>query len=278
MIELSRTLRFCLNDAPVSPADASPKANTFSTWPAPRGLARYYELDIACHGEADPDTGYFINIKHIDTAARQYVLPFLQQAVSTSTGSDVAMGSLLQGMLERLQPALNHSVHQITLCLTPFCRLSIERHHVNQIIIEQSYEFSAAHRLHVPGRSDEENYAIFGKCNNPAGHGHNYRVRVKVRAPINTDGRCLGFDELDQTVDTQCIQKLDHKHLNHDVPEFTGRNPSVEHIAQVVWSMLESPIADLEADAALDEVTVWETSKTACTYRGPSNSATSGAE
>ncbi|MFW6335642.1 MAG: 6-pyruvoyl trahydropterin synthase family protein, partial [Phycisphaeraceae bacterium] len=78
------------------------------------------------------------------------------------------------------------------------------------------------------------------------------------------------------SVDEHAIDRLDHKHLNLDVPEFADLNPSVEHIAQVIWGMLDQPISRLDApgtntegSARLTEVRVWETGKTACIYRGP---------
>jgi 6-pyruvoyl tetrahydropterin synthase/QueD family protein len=205
-LQLSRTVRFCVNDPPAGSAvatDDGPRDNTFAAWPTMRGLGRYYELDVACRGEADPVTGYFINIKQIDRAVQ----------------------------------------------------------------IRQQYEFSAAHRLHVPGLSDEENRSVFGKCNNPAGHGHNYRLEVVVRVPIDDDGRTADAAAIDALVNEHAVERLDHKHLNTDVPEFAELNPSVENIVRVIWGMLDAPLAGL--GGGLEELSVWETSKTVCTYRGP---------
>src|SRR5688500_20138902 len=107
MLELSRTVRFCLNDAR---GERPPRHNTFSAWPPMRGLGRYYELDVRCAGEADPLTGYFINIKHIDEAVRGHVLPHLATVITTQPSAGVAMGGLMRSVLARLQPPLNHSV------------------------------------------------------------------------------------------------------------------------------------------------------------------------
>jgi len=266
MLELARTVRFCVNgkSAPDPPQD-----NTYSAWPPPRGLARYYELGVRCRGEADPVTGYFLNIKHIDTAVREHALPIFDAVLAECPASDrVPLGALMRQLLDAVQPALDGSVHRLTLRLTPLVRYTIESDAMNQVLIRQSYEFSAAHRLHVPEKSDEENRAIFGKCNNPAGHGHNYRVEVAVACPIDDAGHTLAVEALDATVDAHAIDKLDHKHLNVDVPAFHDRNPSVEHIAQVVWDMLKDPIAALGQGVKLAEVSVWETGKTVCTYRG----------
>jgi 6-pyruvoyltetrahydropterin/6-carboxytetrahydropterin synthase len=139
---------------------------------------------------------------------------------------------------------------------------------MDHVIIRQQYEFAAAHRLHVSGLSDEENRRVFGKCNNPSGHGHNYRVEVAIRAPIDAQGHVLPVEKLDATVDAHVIQKLDHKHLNIDVPRFADLNPSVESITREIYHMLQPGVREL--GAVLEEVRVWETSKTVCAYRGES--------
>jgi len=268
MLELSRTVRFCLSPDPAD--DNSPRDNTFASWPAMRGLGRYYELHVVCHGEADPQTGYFINIKHIDTAVRDHVLPRLRQAIADEHAAmDAAMGKLMRDLFVAVNPALDGSVHRLALQLTPTLALAIEKTAMDTILTKQQYEFSAAHRLHVPEHSDEQNRQTFGKCNNPAGHGHNYRVEVVVKSPIDPQGHALSPAALDAVVDQHVIDKLDHKHLNVDVPEFTDLNPSVEHIAQVVWDYLFPNLAGELPGAVLDEVSVWETGKTVCTYRGP---------
>ncbi|MEM9021346.1 MAG: 6-carboxytetrahydropterin synthase [Planctomycetota bacterium] len=264
MLELTRTVRFNLTG---DPADLeSPRHNTFAGWPAARGLGRYFELSVVCRGTADPQTGYFINIKQIDTAVRDHALPRLNARLAEPRAAcETPMGTLMHDLLVALQPDLRDSVAMIELALSPFSALAIRSNNMHRVQLKQQYEFSAAHRLHVPGKSDEENRAIFGKCNNPAGHGHNYRVQVVVDADIDADGRTLGSATLDAAVDRHCIQRLDHKHLNLDVPEFADLNPSVEHIAQVVWQMLVDQMPDA---ANLAEISVWETGKTVCTYRG----------
>lgn len=264
MLELSRTVRFCLSG---EMGDlASPRDNTFSAWPAMRGLGRYYELEVTCRGQADAQTGYFINIKTIDEVVREHVLPMLIERVSdASAAAATPMGALMRSVFEAIDPPLNGTVAQVRLVLTPTLSLGIERNDMDHVIIRQQYEFSAAHRLHVPAMSEAENLKTFGKCNNPAGHGHNYRVEVAARCPIDAQGQAIAPAALDAVVDREAIQKLDHKHLNVDVPEFAGLNPSVEHIVKVVWQMLDGK---LPGHAKLDEVKVWETGKTVCAYRG----------
>lgn len=238
-----------------------------------RGLGRYYELHVCCRGDADPVTGYFLNIKHIDDAVREYVLPDLEQWV-TGVQQDphaAPMGELMRRISSLLEQPLRETVAHVTLQLTPMLSLTLRSDDMDRVLIRQQYEFSAAHRLHVETLSDEENVAMFGKCNNPAGHGHNYQVEVAVLAPVDPQGRILTPEELDAVVARRVIDPLDHKHLNVDVPQFQTRNPSVENIAQVVWDMLAPhiPAAGPAEGATLDAVSIWETSKTVCTYRGP---------
>ncbi|MFP4146039.1 MAG: 6-carboxytetrahydropterin synthase [Phycisphaeraceae bacterium] len=266
MIELSRTIRFCLNDAP----SALPgRHNTFSAWPAMEGLGRYYELEVICRGEVDPRTGYFLNIKRIDEAVREHVLPELAQQVRAGgTGSQAALGELMRQIVRQLRAPLDGAVARVMLHLTPRYRLEIGSDAMDEVVIRQQFEFSAAHRLHVPERSEAENRELFGKCNNPAGHGHNYQLEVAVRVPIGGRGEVLPVAKLDRAVDEAVIDRLDHTHLNHDVPEFEDLNPSVENLAKVIWQMLERPVADLVPGAAMEEVCVRETQKTMCCYRG----------
>jgi len=233
-----------------------------------RGLGRYYELQVACVGQADATTGYFINIKHIDAAVRDYALPLLERTVAQAPSTaDLPMGDLMRSLLIALQPPLDDTIDRLRFSLTPRYTLSIRSHDMNRVEIAQQYEFSAAHRLHVDSLSDERNREVFGKCNNPAGHGHNYRVEVTVSVPIDDGGQITRVQQLDAIVNTQMVEKLDHKHLNHDVPQFANLNPSVEHIAQVVWDMLADSMEQI--NGKLESTSIWETTKTVCTYRGP---------
>jgi 6-pyruvoyltetrahydropterin/6-carboxytetrahydropterin synthase len=231
------------------------------------GLGRYFELTLRCKGQADPRTGYFLNITHLDNAARAHALPMLAQAleVEAATGQPAPLGRLIQRLAENLDEPLDHALGSLSLQLTPMVSLTIETQDMAHVILHQRYEFAAAHRLHVPEYSEERNRDIFGKCNNPAGHGHNYTLEVAVRCEVDARGHTADVAALDAAVDEHVIRKLDHKHLNVDVPEFRERNPSVEHIAVTCWQYL---VDHLPGGTALKEVTVWETPKTACTYRG----------
>ncbi len=266
MVELTRTIRFCLDGQSSVTGDAAGAMhNSFSAWPAMRGLGRYYEIHVRCRGDVDPQTGYFINIKHIDAAVRTTVLPHLDALVSGPVNTAaLPMGAIMRQIIDLLQSPLAGSVVDVRFLLTPRYSLSIRSHDMDHVLIRQQFEFSAAHRLHVPAYSEERNREIFGKCNNPSGHGHNYQLEVCIRSPIDAEGHTCAVELIDALVDETVIQKLDHKHLNLDVPQFASLNPSVENIAKVIHEMLTPALPAL--GVSLEEVSVWETGKTVCTY------------
>ncbi len=152
--------------------------------------------------------------------------------------------------------------------LTPFYSLAMDATRTNQVLLRQFFEFSASHRLHCSEFDDARNRQLFGKCNNPNGHGHNYRLEVAVECAV--DDRATpapGLGAIESIVREHVIDRLDHKHLNSDVPEFATMNPSVENIAVTAHRLLETPIR--LAGGTLRSVTVWETEKTCCTYPVP---------
>lgn len=128
----------------------------------------------------------------------------------------------------------------------------------------QKFEFSAAHRLHNPALGPAENAALFGKCNNPHGHGHNYELEVTLRGPPDAGGQLMPVHILEEIVMSSVIQKFDHKFLNVEVPEFAQLNPTVENIAKTIYDLLRPRLR--QAQAELASVTVWETPKTWCEY------------
>jgi 6-pyruvoyltetrahydropterin/6-carboxytetrahydropterin synthase len=264
MVELTRTMRFCLS----ARGDRPPRHNGYAAWPPLRGLERFLELHVRCVGQVDPETGYFLNIRHIDQAFRGHGLPWLEARLAeASDPGAIALGSLMQGLLETMQAPLEGRVSELTLQLSPYHSITIERNAMERVILRQQYEFAAAHRLHVPHLSEEENRELFGKCNNPSGHGHNYRLEVAVHMAVDEQGGALSTETLDRLVDEHVLRPLDHTHLNIDPPDFAHRNPSVENIARAIHERL-APVLAQEKGASLEEIRVWETEKTVCVYRG----------
>ena len=130
--------------------------------------------------------------------------------------------------------------------------------------LSQTFEFCASHRLHNPALSDEENRRTYGKCNNPAGHGHNYQVKVTLVGSPGADGILIPIPEMERIVSSNVIDRFDHKNLNEQTAEFKNLIPSVENIAKTIYRILKPNLT--VADARLASVTVWETSKTWCEY------------
>ena len=103
--------------------------------------------------------------------------------------------------------------------------------------------FNAAHRLHNEALSPDENSLIFGKCNNPNFHGHNYELIVKVTGDIDpVTGYVIDMKLLSDLINKWVIEKMDHKNLNLDVTEFRSLNPTAENMAMVIFSILREKI------------------------------------
>jgi 6-pyruvoyltetrahydropterin/6-carboxytetrahydropterin synthase len=118
------------------------------------------------------------------------------------------------------------------------------------VYVTRKVHFSAAHRLCNPTFTDEKNEAIFDKCNNPNGHGHNYTLEVTVRGiPDPETGYVIDLKLLRDIVEKEIIDKVDHKHLNYDVEFLHGIIPTAENIAIVFWEIIERnlPIGELHS-------------------------------
>lgn len=107
---------------------------------------------------------------------------------------------------------------------------------MSQVCVTRRYRFCAAHRLHTDQLTPEENWAAFGKCNNPNGHGHNYIVLVTIKSGEAQE--VLGLNRLDQLVNERIINRFDHRDLNSD-PALTGLTTTGENIVKLIWEILE---------------------------------------
>ncbi len=118
--------------------------------------------------------------------------------------------------------------------------------------------FNAAHRLHNPDWSDEKNREIFGKCNNPNYHGHNYDLIVSVTGKVNPEtGYVIDMKVLKDLIKKEVEEPFDHKNLNLDTEEFKTLNPTAENIAAVIWEKLRKVL-----DASLRlKITLYETKR-----------------
>jgi len=133
------------------------------------------------------------------------------------------------------------------------------------IYVTRREVFSAAHRLHNDNLSAEENWNLFGKCNNTNGHGHNYVLEVVVAGEIDCiTGYVIDLKILKEIIRKNVIAKVDHKNLNYDVDFLSGKNPTAENIALGIWQQLEGKIPS----GTLFSVKLYETENNYVEYRG----------
>lgn len=134
-----------------------------------------------------------------------------------------------------------------------------------RVTVSRRAHFNAAHRLYRADWSDEHNQQVFGKCNNPNFHGHNYELVVGVTGEIDPDtGYVMDIKDLKDIIEQEVEIPFDHKNLNLDVPDFASLNPTAENIAVVIWNRIRKRIAE-DKDI---EVVLYETPRNFVTYRG----------
>jgi 6-pyruvoyltetrahydropterin/6-carboxytetrahydropterin synthase len=132
-----------------------------------------------------------------------------------------------------------------------------------RVSVYRKEHFNAAHRLHNPAWDEEKNNAVFGKCNNPNFHGHNYEIEVKITGEPGADtGYVIDLKYLSDLIKENVLEIFDHKNLNLDVPEFTHLNPTVENISIVIYNILRSKI-DQKFDL---QIRLYETQKNFAEY------------
>jgi 6-pyruvoyltetrahydropterin/6-carboxytetrahydropterin synthase len=132
------------------------------------------------------------------------------------------------------------------------------------VALTRRYAFAASHRLHSPDLDEAENQRVYGKCNNPYGHGHNYVVEVTVTGPIDpATGMIAHLGELDSFVQRNVIEPFDHKYLNKDLAVFRERVPTTENLCMEIFSRLKA-----FPSARLVRIRLEETGRNSFEYRG----------
>lgn len=134
-----------------------------------------------------------------------------------------------------------------------------------EVTVTRRLRFNAAHRVHNPSLSDEENRAIFGKCNNPNWHGHNYILDVSVTGGIDErTGYVLDLAVLKRIVEEHVVSEVDHRNFNLDVGFMHGMIPTSENIVVAMWRVLEPRVAP----GRLTRLRLWETENNYVEYQG----------
>ncbi|HPF97156.1 MAG: 6-carboxytetrahydropterin synthase [Flavobacteriaceae bacterium] len=134
-----------------------------------------------------------------------------------------------------------------------------------RVTVSRRAHFNAAHRLYRKDWSNEKNEAVFGLCNNPNFHGHNYELVVSVTGEIDSEtGYVIDIKDLKEIIKTQVEDVMDHKNLNLEVEEFKDLNPTAENIVVVIYNRIK-PFIKSEMDL---EITLYETPRNFVTYSG----------
>ncbi len=136
------------------------------------------------------------------------------------------------------------------------------------ILLTRRATFSASHYYWNPDWSEDRNFAVFGKCANRQGHGHNYTLEITVTGRVDpVSGFVVDLKWLKDVIEREVLDVYDHRHLNHEVPEFAATIPTTENIAIAVWKRLEAPV-NAAGGASLNRVRVYETADIFADYLG----------
>lgn len=240
----------------------------FGKWASPYNHGHNYVLYAECTGVIDAATSMVVNIKLIDDVLDARVVDpldgrSLNDEIAPFSHTPPSLENLLLhlvGRLDGLPPQVRLTRLRLDETESLYAEWNAPKSQEKPLMtLTRSYEFAASHRLHNPTISQEENDAVFGKCNNPNGHGHNYVLEVAVSGePDPRTGMLVDIGALDAVVNAEVVDRYDHKHLNEDIPEFADKMTTTEVLAQEIWRRLEGKVP-----AKLHRVRVLETARSA---------------
>jgi 6-pyruvoyltetrahydropterin/6-carboxytetrahydropterin synthase len=252
-------------------ADLSEAENNalFGEWASPYNHGHNYLLEVTVSGKVDVRHGMVVNIKDIDAVIQdrivaRYDQKSLNDEVPEFSGRSTSTEVIATTIRDILKPSLPQEVQFENVRLYENPQLFVDVSEGQTVHLTRVYEFAASHRLDVSGMSTEENIELFGKCNNAAGHGHNYILEVTVEGvPSERTGMIADLGEIDRVVEQEVVDRYDHKHLNVDIPEFAGINPTTEVVTKMIWQRLNGKLP-----AKLHKVLVRETARNIFEYSG----------
>ena len=242
----------------------------------PNSHGHNYVLEATIKGRVRPEHGMVVNITDLDRILRAQIVSAYDHKHINIQHPDFVNNPALQPTCENLviqmwntiaQHLEDGEIHQMRLHedSTLFADYFGEG---QMVYLTKVYEFSAAHRLHSLNLSDEENRALFGKCNNLHGHGHNYVLEVTVKGEVDpVTGMVARLNLLDDVMLKQVYERFDHKHLNLDTPEFKELNPTSEVFVKVLWDILEPSLEPVK----LHRLRLKETPRSYFDYYGEAN-------
>jgi 6-pyruvoyltetrahydropterin/6-carboxytetrahydropterin synthase len=199
-------------------------------------------LDVFYGGEINAQNGMIVNLADLKPVLAQAIAPlegaFLPDDVAHFQSLRPTPENIASFVWQQLPPQIGDAkLMRVLISEGSRVRCEIETKHLMKIT--RFYEFAAAHRLHAPALSPQENSALFGKCNNPHGHGHNYQLAVTVEGePDAQSGFIIAPQQLDQIVDEEVFERYDHRNLNEECDDFQNTVPTSENLARAIFAHL----------------------------------------
>jgi 6-pyruvoyltetrahydropterin/6-carboxytetrahydropterin synthase len=230
-----------------------------------------YVVTATVAGPVDPGTHVLADIRAIDPVLRRVTDPLDHRRLDVEyaglRGREAGVESLAAALFDEMACALGGELPGLRLASLRVAEtddLWADHEGGDHVELTRAYTFSAAHRLARAGYTEEEDRALYGKCANPHPHGHDYRLEVTVAGkPDPATGLIVDLGDLDRCVTAEVLARADHRYLNEEVPPFDRVTPTGERIAEWVWERLAP------ATPGLARVVVYETPRSAFTYRGP---------
>lgn len=262
MHRLAREIRFSID--PFG-GDTEEGYNSYCSKPGCEGVGLFFSLWVVLEGAVDGETGFVVNVSEIDKEVRRSAVPVFAEKIREVYSKDQSLSILeICGILRLIWGKIRKKfgpaeIKGVEVGLNPYRKVSIESEECGVFYFSEKFEFSAMHTLWNDKFSEDKNLEVFGKCANPAGHGHNYIIEVTIEQESDEK---LEIKEFERIVDSEFIQITDHKNLNADLDEFKDRRATVENIAAFAWQKLEGKFGE----AVLKGVKVWENDRTWCSY------------
>lgn len=241
---------------------AAENKERFGRWASPYNHGHNYTLWVSTEGSVKDEDGLVVNIKDIDDVLQRTVVKrFDQKSMNDEVPPFDTVPPTTENILLSIRDSLNDLPSEVRLTglvLDETPTLSAEwTERTCMLTITRRYEFAASHRLHVEAYSAEKNVELFGKCNNAAGHGHNYELEVTVTGDMDpVTGMLVDIEALDTVVEREIVDRYDHKNLGCDVPELAGKNATSEVVVQAIFDRLVDKLP-----AKLVRVRLFETAR-----------------
>lgn len=242
----------------------------------PSGHGHNYVLEVSVSGPVSPIDGMVINIKDVDAELKRVLAPIDHKMLNTALPEFADRIPTTENLARALWNRIPKQIGSATCTALrleeqPGLHVEIDGANPTMVYLTCGIEFSASHRLHTDALSADENRRIYGKCNNPHGHGHNYVAEVTVSGePDARTGVVIDVGRFEKLLKDEIDTRFDHRHLNLDTDYFKQQPATAENIAIVIWNLLEKKIPACRDGGAvkLHRVRLIETARSWFDYYG----------